>query len=104
MNEYKLAYDKIRNLITTRKADEWEYIVERVKEEYNQDISDTVPVFLTSNDFLKKSSNFNPGAIFISWYAYKKTPVLIVESFEELEKAMGKQSSDELRAVSHFIE
>lgn len=103
MHEYKLAYNKIRNLITTRKADEWGYIVEKVKEEYNQDISKTTPVFLKPSDFLKNNENFDPSRIFFSWYAYEKTPVLIIKNFEELEKIIGKNSSDEIKTISHFI-
>lgn len=104
MHEYKLAYDKIRNLITTRKADEWGYIVGKVKEEYKQDISKTTPVFLKPSDFLKNNENFDPSRIFFSWYAYEKTPVLIIDSFEELEKAIGKHSSDDFRRISHFVD
>lgn len=104
MNDYKLAYDKIRNLITTRKATEWEYIIEETKRRYNQDISDTLPVFLKPSDFERDSSIFDASLVFTSWYAFKKTPVLIINSFEELEEGIGKNASDEFRAISHFIE
>lgn len=74
-----------------------------MKEEYSQDINKTTPVFLKPSDFLKNNDNFDSSRIFFSCYAYKKTPVLIIDSFEELEKVIGNHSSDDLMFISHFV-
>lgn len=104
INDYPLAFNEIRNIITTRKVSDWEYIVEQSKKVYQQDISDTLPVFLKPSDFTRDSLIFNAGSIFNGWYVFKKTPVLIIESFDELENAIGKNESSVLKSISHFIE
>ena len=103
MDQYELAYDKIRNLLTTRCSTEWWYIVEQVRSMFGQDISDTEPVFLKPEDFLRESDIFDADVIFTSWHVYKKTPVLLISSAEELEQVLGKDESDRLLSISHFI-
>lgn len=104
MNDYPLAFNEIRNIITTRKASDWGYIIEQTKKVYNQDISDTLPVFLKPSDFERDSPIFDAGIVFTGWYVFKKTPVLIINSFKELEDVLGKDESNALKSISHFIE
>lgn len=104
MKQYGLAYNKIRNLVTTRQATEWWYIVEKVKSIYDQDISETMPIFLKPEDFLRESEIFDAGVIFTSWYTFKKTPILIISSLEEFEQVLGEEESDRILSISHFIE
>jgi len=104
INDYPLAYDEIRKIITTRKSTEWEYIIEQVKKVYGKDISDTLPVFLKPSDFARDSLIFDAEVVFNGWYVFKKTPVLMINSFEDLEKVVGKNKSNLLKSISHFIE
>lgn len=103
MVERNLAFDEVRNIITTKKANEWEDIVKEVKSLFGKDISHTVPVFLTPDDFSNNSPIFDANLIFYAWFRFDKMPVLLINSQEELEDVLGPSLAYEFLRTAHFI-
>lgn len=99
MEKYKI----IKNIVTDYKHTEFNEVINKIKKEYNQDIANLTPVFLTLDDFeIVHDPTFRAYEIFISWHQYKKIPVILVDDLNDLFN-LGETKKEMIERTSFLI-